>query len=81
MNQGVKQVGRQWCVPENSPELAAEAGLHQHVQILPVLEGLEQPHDEPAVGLLHNLLDNKSGASVKKYRFAKGSRKKNVCLF
>jgi hypothetical protein len=43
-------------VPEDGPELAPQAGLHQHVQVFPVLEGLEQLHDELGVGLLHNFL-------------------------
>ena len=30
-------------VPENGPELAAQRRLHQHVDILPVLEGFVQP--------------------------------------
>ena len=30
-------------VPEDGPQLSAQAGLHQHVDILPVLERLVQP--------------------------------------
>ena len=41
--------------PEDCPELSTEAGLHQHVEELPVLERLEQLHDELAVRLLHDL--------------------------
>ena len=33
-------------VPQNGPELAAQGGLHQHVDILPVLERLVQPGTE-----------------------------------
>jgi len=29
-----------WVWPENGPEFSSEAGLHEHVQILSVLEGL-----------------------------------------
>ena len=42
--------------PEDGPELPAQAGLHEHVQELPVLECLEELDDELAVGLLHDLL-------------------------
>ncbi len=48
-------------VPEDGPELAPQAGLHQHVQVFPVLEGLEQLHDELGVGLLHNFLGKCGG--------------------
>ena len=44
------------AVPEDGPELPAQAGLHQHVEILAVFECFEQLHDEMAVGLLHNFL-------------------------
>ena len=30
-------------VPEDGPQLSPQAGLHQHVDILPVLERLVQP--------------------------------------
>ena len=43
-------------LPEDGPELSAETGLHQHVEILPVLEGLVELDDELTVGLLHDLL-------------------------
>ena len=33
-------------VPEDGPQLSAQAGLHQHVDILPVLERLVQPGTE-----------------------------------
>ena len=41
--------GWQLDVPEDGPELASQAGLHQHVEVLPVLEGLEQLHDKLGV--------------------------------
>ena len=44
------------AVPEDGPELPAQAGLHQHVEILPVFEGFEQFDDKMAVGLLHDFL-------------------------
>lgn len=43
-------------IPQDSPKLSAETGIHEHVKVLPVLERLEEPHDELAVGLLHDLL-------------------------
>lgn len=43
-------------VPENRPQFAPETGLHEHVQILPVLESLEEFHYEVAVGLAHDPL-------------------------
>ena len=42
--------------PEDGPELSTKAGLHEHVEELPVLEGLKELDDEAAVGLLHDLL-------------------------
>ena len=44
------------AVPQDGPELSAEAGVHEHVEVLSVLEGLEELDDEVAVGLLHDLL-------------------------
>ena len=38
-------------VPENRPQLSAQAALHQHVQVLAVLERLVQLHDKVRVGL------------------------------
>ena len=43
-------------VPEDGPELAAQAGLHQHVEVLAVLERFVQLDYKLAIGLLHNLL-------------------------
>jgi len=43
-------------VSQNCPKLSAQATLHQHVQVLFVLEGFEQLHDELAIGLAHDLL-------------------------
>ena len=42
--------------PEDGPELSTKAGLHEHVEELPVLECLEELDDEAAVGLLHDFL-------------------------
>jgi hypothetical protein len=42
--------------PENGPELSTEARVHEHVEVLPVLEGLVELDDKLAVGLLHDLL-------------------------
>ena len=44
------------AVPEDGPELPAQAGLHQHVEILPVFEGFEQFDDKVAVGFFHDFL-------------------------
>ena len=44
------------AVPEDGPELAAQARVHEHVEVLPVLEGLVELDDEVAVRLLHDLL-------------------------
>ena len=43
-------------IPEDGPKLAAEARLHQHVEILAILERLVEFDDEIAVGLLHDVL-------------------------
>lgn len=43
-------------IAQNRPQLAAEAALHQHVQVLAVFERLEELHDEITVRLGHNLL-------------------------
>ena len=43
-------------VAQDGPQLPAQAGLHQHVEVLAVLERLVQLDDELAVGLLHDLL-------------------------
>ena len=32
-------------ISKNGPELPAEAGLHQHVDVLPVLERLVEPEN------------------------------------
>ncbi len=42
--------------PEDGPEFAAEARLHEHVEVARVLEGAVELDDEVAVGLLHDLL-------------------------
>ena len=42
--------------PENGPELAPKAGLHEHVEELAILERLEKLHNELAVRLLHDFL-------------------------
>ena len=44
------------AVPQDGPELASEARVHEHVEVLSVLEGLVEFDDEVAVGLLHDLL-------------------------
>ena len=43
-------------LPENCPQLPSQTRLHEHVEVLPVLEGLEEPDYELAVRLLHDLL-------------------------
>ena len=43
-------------VPEDGPELSTETRLHEHVEILPIFEGLEELDDKLTVGLLHDLL-------------------------
>lgn len=44
------------AVAQDRPQLAAQAGLHQHVEVLAILERLVQLDDEIAIGLLHYLL-------------------------
>ena len=43
-------------IPEDGPEFSAQAWLHEHVEILPVLEGLVEFDYELAVRLFHDLL-------------------------
>lgn len=43
-------------VPQDRPQLAAQTALHQHVQVLAVLERLVQLDDELAIRLAHNFL-------------------------
>ena len=43
-------------VPQDCPQLPTQTGLHEHVEVLGVLERLVELDDESAVALLHNLL-------------------------
>lgn len=43
-------------ITQYRPEFATQAALHQHIQILLVFEGLEQFHNELAIGLAHYFL-------------------------
>ena len=43
-------------LPEDGPKFSSEARLHEHVEILPVLEGLVEFDYESAVRLFHDLL-------------------------
>lgn len=43
-------------VSQYGPQLPSEAALHQHIQVLPILEGLVELHDKLAVSLAHDLL-------------------------
>ena len=42
--------------PEDGPQLATQAGFHEHVEVLAILEGLVEFHYKVAVGLLHDVL-------------------------
>lgn len=42
--------------PEYRPQLAAQTRLHEHVEVLAVLEGFEELDDEVTVGFHHDLL-------------------------
>lgn len=39
------------AIAQNCPQFTAKAALHQHVEILTILEGLEKLHDEVGIGL------------------------------
>ena len=41
-------------ISEDGPQLSSQAGLHQHVEVLPVFECLEQFDNEMAVRFFHN---------------------------
>ena len=43
-------------IPQNGPQFTAQTRLHQHVQILSVLESLKQANNERTIRFFHDLL-------------------------
>lgn len=40
-------------VPKHCPQFAAQAGLHQHIKVFSILEGLKQLDDKVAISFAH----------------------------